>query len=105
MYTPRITNRPNRAGIMTLLAFSMPPPMPNAMMTREITRPMISHAPLPKVKRPLLNIMLTASPRVAASGAAAPNVPPMAPISVPRAYRLPVMPIQQYLKIQPITTV
>lgn len=41
MYTPRITSRPNRAGIMTLLAFSMPPPMPNAMMTREITRPMI----------------------------------------------------------------
>ena len=75
------------------------------MLARDITRLMTSGMPLPKVKRPLLNIMPTASPRVAASGAAAPNVPPMAPISVPRAYRLPVMPIQQYLKIQPITTV
>ena len=83
----------------------MPPPMPKPMMAREITRPTISHTPLPMPKMPLLNIMLSASPRVFASGAVAPKAPPMLPISVPSAYRLPEMLIQQYLKIQLITTV
>ena len=90
---------------MTLLAFSMPLPTPNAMMAKEATRPTISHTPLPMPKMPLLNIMLRASPRVSASGAVPPKVPPMVAISVPIAYRLPEIPIQQYLKIQLMTTV
>ena len=39
---PRATNRKNRAGIMTLLAFSMPPATPMAMMIRETTRPKLT---------------------------------------------------------------
>ena len=76
-----------------------------AMMIRATTRPMSSHTPLPMPKIPLLNIMLRASPRVAASGAAPPKVPPMVPISVPMAYRPPVMDMKAYLKIQLMTTV
>ena len=34
-----------------------------------------------------------------------PKVPPMVAISVPIAYRLPEIPIQQYLKTQLMTTV
>ena len=65
------------SGIITLLAFSIPEAIPMAMMTREITRPMTCQGPLPRVNRPSENIMETASPRVAASGAVAPKVPPM----------------------------
>ena len=75
------------------------------MMIRETTRPMSCHTPLPMPKKPLLAIMPTASPRVAASGAAAPKVGPMTLISWPMANRPPEMDIQVYLKIQPSTTV
>ena len=37
MYTPRATNRKNSTGIMTLLAFSMPPAIPKDMITRLTT--------------------------------------------------------------------
>ena len=70
---------------MTLLAFSMPLPTPNAMMAREATRPTISHTPLPMPKMPLPNIMPRASLNVSAPGAAASKVPPMTAISVPIA--------------------
>ena len=62
---------------MTLLAFSMPLPTPNAMMAKEATRPTISHTPLPMPQMPLMNIMLRAAPRVTGSGAASPKAPPM----------------------------
>ena len=90
---------------MILLAFSIPLATPMAMMIIATTRPMISHTLLPTPKIPPWSIMLTASPRVAASGAAPPKVPPMVPMSWPMAYRLPERDMKVYLKIQLMTTV
>ena len=90
---------------MILLTRSIPPLMPMAMMTSAQARPTICHTPLPSVKIPWENIMPTASPSFSVSGAVAPNAPTMLPISVPSAYSPPLMPMKQYLKIQPITTV
>ena len=56
-------------------------------------------------KKPADAIALRASGSVAASGAVAPKVPPIAPISVPRLNRLPERDMKVYLKIQPRTTV
>ena len=66
---------------MILLAFSIPLATPMAMIIIATTKPMISHMLFPMPKIPPPSIMLTASPRVSASGAAPPKVPPMAPIS------------------------
>ena len=49
--------------------------------------------------------MRTASGRESAPGAAASKLPPIVPMSVPIANSCPEMPMKQYLKIQPITTV
>ena len=83
----------------------MPPAMPITMIARETTRAMICHTPLPMPKKPADAIALRASPRVSVSGAVTPNVPPIAPMSVPRLYRPPVIDRNVYLKIQPRTTV
>ncbi len=90
---------------MTLFAFSMPPATPITMMARETTSATICHTPLPMPKKPADAIALRASGRVSASGAVMPNVPPIAPMSVPRLNRLPERDMKVYLKIQPRTTV
>ena len=90
---------------MILLAFSIPPLTPIAMMSSAASRPTICHALLPIVKIPPSSIMRTASDRESAPGAAASKLPPMVPMSVPIANSCPEMPMKQYLKIQPITTV
>ena len=82
---PRPTNRKNRTGIMTLLAFSMPPETPIAMMANEATIATIIHGRL---------LIATTS-----------KWPTMAAISWPMACMSPVMAIAVYLKIQPMTTV
>ena len=89
---------------MTLQAFSMPPATPIAMMMTETTIATMIQKPLPTPKIPLLTIMLTPSPRVPVSGAAAPNAAPILSISCPSANSSPLKLILVYLKIQPITT-
>ena len=109
---PKPRNRKNSTGIMTLLAFSMPPATPIAMIAMETTRPMSCHTPLPIPNRPLENIAPTdctnenASPFAFVSVAeVASNAGPMMLMSCPIANRPPEIASQVYLKIQPSTTV
>ena len=90
---------------MILFAFSMPPLTPIAMMISAAASPMICHMLLPTVKIPPSSIMRTAAPSDSEPGAAASKVPPIMPTSVPIAKSCPEIPIKQYLKIQPMTTV
>ena len=59
MYTPKATNRKKSTGIMTLLAFSMPPAMPKDMiikltMTATTIQPFAPHAEAVEPKVPTM---------------------------------------------------
>ena len=87
IYTPSARNSANSTGIMTLLAFSMPPAMPNDMMAKLATMATMIH-------------------RFAPHALAVPSkVPDMTSISWPMENRSPVKDMKVYLNIQPITQV
>ena len=81
IYTPSARNSANSTGIMTLLAFSMPPAMPNDMMAKLATIATIIHMFAPHAL------------------AVPPNVPFMTSISCPMENRSPVNDMKVYLNI------
>ena len=86
-YIPSPTNIIKSNGIITLLAFSMPPATPNAIITTVTTMAIISHMLLP-------NALAVLS-----------NMPPIADISCPIPDNFPDKARYVYLNIQPTTTV
>ena len=84
---PNATNRTNRTGIMTLLALSMPPDMPNDIMPKLMTIATIIHTFAPHALAVL------------------PNVPAMMSMSWPMSKSPPEKDMNVYLNIQSITQV
>ena len=87
MNTARMIIRTYSAGIITLQDFSMPLEMPKIIMAKEAATAMMIQRLLAP---PVAKVIRMASPRVEASGATAPKVPPMTFMSCPMATSSPV---------------